>query len=93
MRVFKVLLIVLIIVAGLAFGAINADPATLSLLITEATLPVGSWVLAALLLGVFCGGLLVYLMAVVPKLREIKRLRRNAAAHAVNAGANLLTHE
>ena len=76
MRLGVVLLILLAIIFGATFGALNAERVAFDLYLLELSLPKGAALLAALLLGWICGGLLVWLVRVRRLRREVRGLKR-----------------
>ncbi|HET8899903.1 MAG TPA: DUF1049 domain-containing protein [Rhodanobacteraceae bacterium] len=82
MRLLAIILIVLFALAGVAFGALNADFVSYDLIVASVRLPKGAALLAALLLGWVLGGLLVWLVALAPTRRRLAKARRALAVNA-----------
>ncbi|SFN06073.1 lipopolysaccharide assembly protein LapA domain-containing protein [Dokdonella immobilis] len=83
MRLGVVVLILLSIVFGATFGALNAERIAFDLYVTEFLLPKGAALLAALLAGWILGGLLVWVLRVRrlrTELRNCNRLLRESRA-------------
>ena len=76
MRLIRLLIALLCLAAGVAIGALNAQPVTLDLGMTTLHATLGVCVLLALLMGVLIGGLVLTASVVLP-LRQ--RLHRMAA--------------
>ena len=82
MRPIRLLVAILFLAVGLALGALNPQPVVLALGIASWHATLGVGVLAALLVGVIAGGLVVTASMVLP-LRQ--RLRKALAAAATPA--------
>ncbi len=83
MRLGVVVLIVLSIVFGASFGALNSERIAFDLYFVDFSFPKGATLLAVLLLGWVCGGVLVWLVRVRSlrrELRQCQRQLRNARA-------------
>lgn len=76
MRLGVVVLIVLSIVFGASFGALNSERIAFDLYFTELSFPKGAALLAFLLSGWICGGVLVWLVRVRGLRRELRRCQR-----------------
>ena len=76
MRLGVVVLIVLSIVFGASFGALNSERIAFDLYFIEFSAPKGATLLAFLLLGWICGGVLVWLVRVRALRRELRQCRR-----------------
>lgn len=76
MRLFKFLVLLVVILIGLVFGALNAEPVAVSVGWRELRLPLGAWLLGAAAIGALVAGLLVWLVSVLPLHRELRALRR-----------------
>ncbi|MEO7014755.1 MAG: LapA family protein [Dokdonella sp.] len=76
MRLGVVVLIVLSIVFGASFGALNSERIAFDLYFTEFSFPKGAVLLAFLLLGWICGGVLVWLLRVRSLRRELRKCQR-----------------
>ena len=76
MRLGVVVLILLSIVFGATFGALNSERIGFDLYFTEFLLPKGAALLAALLLGWILGGLLVWILRVRRLRRELRNSNR-----------------
>ncbi|RFF30911.1 lipopolysaccharide assembly protein LapA domain-containing protein [Wenzhouxiangella sediminis] len=83
-RWLLILLVLLAAIAGLVVGVLNGSPATLDLLLTELTLPLGGLVLLALAVGVLCGLALSWLLFFLPG-----RLKRRIRSRRHGKGAEL----
>lgn len=83
-RWLLILLVLLAAIAGLVVGVLNGAPATLDLLVTELTLPLGGLVLLALAVGVLCGLFLSWLLFLLPG-----RLKRSIGSRKKGKGAEL----
>jgi uncharacterized integral membrane protein len=79
---FAIILLILFALAGVVFGALNADMVTYDLAFASVTLPKGAALLAALLIGWILGGVLVWLLSAHPLKRRLARTQRAAAATA-----------
>ncbi|HNV07052.1 MAG: lipopolysaccharide assembly protein LapA domain-containing protein [Dokdonella sp.] len=79
MRLGVVVLILLAVVMGATFGALNADRILLDFWLIDFSVPKGAALLAALLLGWVLGGLLVWGLRVRALRRELRALRRSLA--------------
>ena len=77
MRLGVVVLILLAVVMGATFGALNADRILLDFWLIDFSVPKGAALLAALLLGWGLGGLLVWGLRALR--RELRALRRSLA--------------
>ena len=82
MRPIRLLVAILFLAVGLALGALNPQPVVLDLGIASWHATLGVGVLAALLVGVMAGGLVVTASVVLP-LRQ--RLRKALAAVATQS--------
>ena len=73
MRLIRLLIALLCLAAGIAIGALNAQPVVLDL--GMATLPatLGVCVVVALLLGVLIGGLVLTISVVLPLRQRLQR--------------------
>lgn len=80
MRLLRILIGLLFAALGLAIGALNQQQVTLDLGFAGLDAGLGVMVLAALLVGVLCGGLMLALGVVVPLRRELKRERARDGA-------------
>lgn len=76
MRLGVVILIVLSIVFGATFGALNSERIAFDLYFIELSFPKGATLLAFLLLGWISGGLLVWLVRVRGLRRELRQCKR-----------------
>ena len=85
MRLGVVLLILLAIIFGATFGALNAERVVFDLYVLELSLPKGAALLAVLLLGWICGGLLVWFVRVRRLRREVRKMKRQL--HEARTGA------
>lgn len=83
MRFVIIIIVVLFALAGIVFGALNADMVRFDVLFTHLSLPKGAVVLGSLVVGWVLGGLLVWLVAVQPLRLRLRRARKKLAkAHA-----------
>ena len=73
MRLALILIALVFVAFGAVFGALNAERVVFDVYFDTWTLPKGAALLAALLLGWFVGGLVVYL-SLVPRLRRRVRV-------------------
>ena len=76
MRLGVVVLVLLSVLFGAAFGALNSDRIVFDLYFTELALPKGAALLAALLLGWVFGGLLLWFLRVRQLHRELRSCKR-----------------
>lgn len=76
MRFGVVVLIVLSIVFGASFGALNSERIAFDLYFIEFSFPKGAALLAFLLFGWICGGVLVWLVRVRGLRRELRQCQR-----------------
>jgi uncharacterized integral membrane protein len=76
MRFGLILLVLLFAIGGALFGALNSQAVTLDFYFGSVELAKGGALLGALVLGWLLGGLLVYLMLVVPLRARNRRLSR-----------------
>lgn len=76
MRIVLVIALLLFVVAGAVFGALNAAPVGVDLLFIHVTVPLGAALLAAALLAWLLGGILLWITVVMPLRRELRRSRR-----------------
>lgn len=85
MRLGVVVLILLAVVFGAVFGALNSDRILLDFWLIDFPVPKGAALLIALLLGWVLGGVLVWILRVQALRREVRALRRSltqrGAAH------------
>jgi lipopolysaccharide assembly protein A len=87
MRLGMVVLILLSIVFGATFGALNSERIAFDLYFTVLSFPKGAALLAFLLLGWILGGLLVWFVRVRHLRRELRKtLRQLRALRAESAG-------
>ncbi len=77
MRLGVVVLVLLAIVFGATFGALNSERIVLDQYLLEVSLPKGAALLAFLLLGWILGGLLVWISRVRQLRRELRAVRRS----------------
>jgi hypothetical protein len=73
MRLFRLLVAVLCLAAGLIIGALNPQPVVLDLGFVALPATLGVTVLVALLLGVVLGGLAVTAGVVLPLRQRLRR--------------------
>ena len=76
MRLGVVMLMLLAVVFGATFGALNSDRVAFDLYFHELMLPKGAALLAALVLGWVLGGLLVWFVRVRRLRRELRSAKR-----------------
>lgn len=88
MRLGVVVLILLAVVMGATFGALNADRILLDFWLIDFSIPKGAALLAALLLGWVLGGLLVWTLRVRSLRREMRVLRRSLAQQNAVRGSS-----
>lgn len=74
-RIFAIVGILLIVMFGLAFSVLNADPVALDLFFTELEVALSVAMVSALILGAVLGGL-ASLGAMWRRGRELHKLRR-----------------
>ena len=86
MRLIRLLVAALCLAAGVAIGALNPQPIALDLGVATVRATVGVGLVAALLLGVLLGGLVLTASVVLP-LRQ--RLRRALQAPRVAAAPDV----
>jgi len=80
MRILTWLVALIVVLAGLLFGALNPDPVRVDLYLTEFRLALGPALLLAALAGALLGGLAVAVGMVVPLKRRLRRQRALVAA-------------
>ena len=80
MRPLRILIALVFVAIGLAVGALNPQRVTLDLGATGIEAGLGVLVLAALLIGALCGGLVLALGVVLPLRRRLKHDRATSAA-------------
>ncbi len=73
MRLIRLLIALLCLAAGVAIGALNAQPVALDLGMATLHASLGVFVLVALLLGVLVGGLVLTVSAVLPLRQRLQR--------------------
>ena len=73
MRLIRLLIALLCLAAGIAIGALNAQPVVLDLGMATLHATLGVCVLAALLIGVLIGGLVLTFSAVLPLRQRLQR--------------------
>ncbi|HET9034047.1 MAG TPA: lipopolysaccharide assembly protein LapA domain-containing protein [Dokdonella sp.] len=76
MRLGVVVLVLLAVVFGATFGALNSERMLFDLYFTEVSLPKGAALLSVLLIGWIMGGLLVWLVRVRRLRRELRTTKR-----------------
>ncbi len=76
MRLIAILVCLVVAIAGIVFGALNADMVSYDLLFTQLSLPKGGVVLAMLLAGWVLGGVMVWLLVVQPLKFRLRRATR-----------------
>lgn len=76
MRLGVVILVLLSVVFGATFGALNADPVSFDIYLAHLEMPKGAALLAALLVGWVSGGLIVWLLRVLRLRRELRASQR-----------------
>ena len=77
MRLGVVVLILLAVVFGATFGALNSERIVLDLYLIEISLPKGAALLAFLLLGWIFGGLLIWFVRVRHLRAELRAMKRS----------------
>jgi uncharacterized integral membrane protein len=80
MRLLRILLALAFVALGVAVGALNPQPVVLDLGFTGLAAGLGVMVLAALLVGALCGGLVLALGVVLPLRRALKHERAGEQA-------------
>jgi lipopolysaccharide assembly protein A len=76
MRLALILVILVFVLFGVAFGALNAERITIDLYFAQPSVPKGAVLLAAVVIGWLLGGLVAWL-ARVPRLkRDLRETRR-----------------
>ncbi|MFC7300244.1 lipopolysaccharide assembly protein LapA domain-containing protein [Cognatiluteimonas weifangensis] len=80
MRLIRLLIAILFLVAGLAIGGLNPQPVVLDLGIASLRATLGVSVLAGLLVGVVVGGLVLTTAVVLPLRQRLRRALASAAA-------------
>ena len=73
MRLIRLLIALLCLAAGVAIGALNAQPVALDLGMATLHATLGVCILVALLLGVLIGGLVLAISAVLPLRQRLQR--------------------
>lgn len=91
MRLGLVVLVLLAVVFGATFGALNSERILFDLYFTEISLPKGAALLSFLLIGWILGGLLVWLLRVRRLRHELRVARR--ALHDLRAESALAAAE
>lgn len=76
MRLGVVVMVLISIVFGATFGALNAERIQLDFYLVQLPLPKGAALLAALVIGWILGGLLVWLVKVRRLHAELRRCKR-----------------
>jgi len=76
MRIGILLLVLLFAGAGALFGAMNSERVVFDFYFTAVSVPKGAALIAALMLGWFVGGLIVYLGLVLRLRRRVRTLAR-----------------
>jgi len=89
MRLALILIALVFVAFGAVFGALNAEAVVFDLYFATWTLPKGAALLAALLLGWFVGGLVVY-VSLVPRLRRRVRALTHEARRRDADGSGAL---
>ncbi|HET6632785.1 MAG TPA: DUF1049 domain-containing protein [Rhodanobacteraceae bacterium] len=82
MRLLAIILVVVFAVAGIIFGALNADMVSYDLAFASIALPKGAALIAALLLGWIVGGALVWLFSAAPARRRLARQQRGGTTRS-----------
>ena len=78
MRLIRLLFAILCLAAGVLIGALNPQPVVLSLGAFVLPASLGVLVLAALLLGVLIGGLVLTVSVVLPLRQRLRRISTGA---------------
>ena len=76
MRLVLILVILLFIVFGALFGALNAERITIDLYFVQASVPKGAVLLGAVVIGWLIGGLVAWLGRVPGLHRDLRETRR-----------------
>lgn len=79
MRLGVVILVLVSVLFGATFGALNSDRVVFDVYLSQIELPKGAALLAALLTGWILGGLVVWSLRVLKLRRELKASRRTVA--------------
>ena len=85
MRLVSLILALLFLVAGIAFGALNASDVVLDFHSWQLTLPLGVALIGFALCGALVAGLLLWATVIWPQRRRIAALARAAATAPVRA--------
>ena len=80
MRLLAIILMILFALVGAVFGALNADLVSYDLVLGSLAVPKGAALLASLLLGWVLGGAMVWLFALQPLRRRLRKARRELDA-------------
>jgi|LSQX01.2.fsa_nt_gb uncharacterized integral membrane protein len=78
MRPVSLILALLFLLAGIAFGAFNSADVALDFYWCQLTLPLGVALLGACLIGALAAGLLLWLTVIWPQRRRLRALLRSA---------------
>ncbi len=76
MRLGMVVLLLLAVIFGVTFGALNSERTLFDLYVTEISFPKGAALLAFLAIGWILGGLLLWFLRVRRLQRELRTARR-----------------
>jgi uncharacterized integral membrane protein len=87
MRLIRLLIALGCLAAGIAVGALNTQPVRLDVGFAQLPTSLGIAVLAALLLGVLVGGLVLAASVVLPLRQRLRRAEAGAAATRPASGA------
>ena len=83
MRILSTLFALLVLLAGLLFGALNPDPVRIDLYVRAFELALGPALLLSALAGALLGGLVVAVAVAVPLRRQLSRHKAVARSSAL----------
>jgi len=92
MRLALVIAVILFVVFGAVFGALNAERITLDLYFWQPSVPKGALILAAVVVGWLLGGLVAWL-APRPRIHRARLMLRKALVGSGYADAHRLQRE
>ncbi len=82
MNVFRLLIALVFLVAGLVVGSLNSQRIVISLGFTDIATTSGVAIIVSLLAGVLIGGIIVLVAMVLPLYTRLRRAEKAAAVHA-----------